>query len=94
MSMSSYTNGGLLGTVLLEGLTVRNLVFVLIAYASFKVISQIVYYRFFSPIKDFPGPFWASVTRLWIAWHNVKATEIETAQALHKKYGRMIKSMS
>ena len=44
------------GTVL-QVLTATNVLLVLITYVSFQIISQIVYYRFFSPIKDFPGPF-------------------------------------
>lgn len=48
-------------------LTFRNLVLAVIGYVVARVIYQIVYYRWFHPLSKFPGPFWASVTRLWIA---------------------------
>jgi len=50
-------------------------------------VYQIIYYRFFHPLSKYPGPFWGSVTRLWITYHNVKGDEPETFQALHRKYG-------
>ncbi|PQE32144.1 Cytochrome P450 protein [Rutstroemia sp. NJR-2017a WRK4] len=43
---------------------------------------QIVYYRFFHPLKDYPGPFWGSVTRIWHTLENIKGTELETYQRL------------
>ena len=68
-------------------LTVRNIFILFIAYIVLGWVEQIVRYRFFSPIRNFPGPFWASVTRLWIAYHNIKEDECETELALHKKQG-------
>lgn len=50
-------------------------------------VYQIIYYRFFHPLSKYPGPFWGSVTRLWITYHNIKGDEPETFQALHRKYG-------
>ncbi|KAK5169723.1 uncharacterized protein LTR77_005701 [Saxophila tyrrhenica] len=72
-------------------LTVRNVFFSIIAYFVLSWAGQIIRYRFFSPIRDFPGPFWASVTRLWIAYHNLKEDECETELALHKKYGPVLR---
>lgn len=71
-------------------LSITNLFGLGVAYVTFKVISQIVYYRFFHPLAKFPGPFWGSVTRLWLTYHNVKADECETVQALHKKHGQSL----
>lgn len=68
-------------------LTVQNIVLLATAYVVYLWLEQIIRYRFFSPIRSFPGPFWASVTRLWIAYHNVKEDECETELALHKKHG-------
>lgn len=48
-------------------LTFRNLILVLVGYVFARVLYQIVHYRWFHPLSKFPGPFWASVTRLWIA---------------------------
>lgn len=69
-------------------LTVGNALLVVAAYLSWSVISQVVYYRFFHPLSKFPGNFWASVTRLWIAWHNIQEDECETYQKLHEQYGK------
>lgn len=73
--------------VILAKLTVWNISLAFALYILFLVAKQVVCYRYLSPIKNFPGPFLASVTRLWLAWHNFNATEIATVQALHKKYG-------
>lgn len=48
-------------------LTFRNLILVLVGYVFIRVVHQIIHYRWFHPLSKFPGPFWASVTRLWIA---------------------------
>lgn len=77
-----------LGELVLSQLTLANVVLGGIAYIVLKFIYQIVYYRFFHPLSVFPGPFWGSVTRLWIAWHNLKETELPTIYGLTKKYGR------
>jgi hypothetical protein len=69
-------------------LTVTNVIFSFVAYVAVRFIYQIIYYRFFHPLSVFPGPFWGSVTRLWIAWHNMNETELPTVYALTKKYGR------
>jgi hypothetical protein len=61
----------------------------LLAYVILKAVFQIVHYRFFHPLKEFPGPFWASVTRLWIAKQNLQETEYLTAHELTKKYGKL-----
>lgn len=86
VKMDSKSEGGIFSPIIAK-LTVGNFFLLILVYITFQVIKQIVYYRFFSPIKDFPGPFWASVTRLWLAWHNLQATEVKTEQALHEKYG-------
>lgn len=51
----------------LSYLSFRNLVLVVLGYFAARVVYQIVYYRYFHPLSKFPGPFWGSVTRLWIA---------------------------
>lgn len=68
-------------------LTVTNVLLSLIAYVTFKIVYQIVYYRFFHPLSVFPGPFWASVTRLWIARHAYRGTEYLALHELSKKHG-------
>jgi hypothetical protein len=50
---------------------------------------QVVHYRFFHSLRKFPGPFWAGVTRLWLAKVNVKGMEHEELLRLHERYGRL-----
>ena len=59
-----------------------------VLYFILKFLYQIVYYRFFHPLSKFPGPFWASVTRLYITYYNLKETEYTLVLDLHKKYGK------
>lgn len=66
---------------------VGGLVLLGLAHVVGSFVYQIVYYRFFHPLSRFPGPFWGSVTRLWITYHNIKGDEPETFQALHRRYG-------
>ncbi|KAK6221971.1 hypothetical protein LQW54_001191 [Pestalotiopsis sp. IQ-011] len=72
-------------------LSISNFALLGLAYITFKIVYQIVYYRFFHPLAKFPGPFWGSVTRLWIAYHNVKADEPEVVRAMHQKYGPIVR---
>ncbi|PLN76164.1 cytochrome protein [Aspergillus taichungensis] len=71
--------------------TVPSLILALVGYCVLRVAYQIVYYRFFHPLSVFPGPFWGSVTRLWIAWHNIRETELPAVTALTKKYGPVVR---
>jgi hypothetical protein len=43
-----------------------------------------VYTRLIHPLKHIPGPFWASVTRLWMIHHVLRG-------ALHQKYGPLVR---
>ena len=70
-------------------LSFRTLFLFIITYFASKVLYQGIYYRFFHPLRGFPGPFWASVTRLWIAYRNVKADEHLVEYELHKKHGKL-----
>ncbi|KAH9983575.1 flavonoid 3',5'-hydroxylase [Xylariaceae sp. FL0662B] len=72
-------------------LSLFNVVLLGVAYVVFKIIYQIVYYRVFHPLAQFPGPFCASVTRLWITYHNIKADECQVWQELHKKHGPVVR---
>jgi hypothetical protein len=76
---------------ILSLLTPVNILVAVTTCITLSIFHQIVYYRFFHPLRNFPGPFWASVTRLWIAYHNIKADECELELALHKKYGPVLR---
>jgi hypothetical protein len=59
----------------------------LVAY----LLSIAIYNRYLHPYKDFPGPFWASITGLWY-WRAVRFARVEDHQLpLHKKYGTMVR---
>lgn len=64
------------------------LVLLILLFVVLQFAHQIVYYHFFHPLSVFPGPFWGGVTRLWIAWHNVRGTELAKTYALTKEYGK------
>jgi hypothetical protein len=68
-------------------ITLSNIFLAGIGYVLFCAIYQIVHYRLFHPLSKYPGPFWASVTRLWIAYHNFMEDEYVVEHELHKKYG-------
>jgi hypothetical protein len=77
----------LTGEDLVSMFTATNVILVIWAYIALRSAYQIVYYRFFHPLSVFPGAFRGSVTRLWIAWHNLRETEVPTIYALTKTYG-------
>ncbi|KAE8153030.1 cytochrome P450 [Aspergillus avenaceus] len=81
----------LAGKDLVANPTASDLILGLLGYIALRFVYQIVYYRFFHPLSAFPGPFWGSVTRLWIAWHNLRETEVPTVHALTKKYGPVVR---
>ncbi|EGP83779.1 putative P450 monooxygenase [Zymoseptoria tritici IPO323] len=51
------------------------------------VIWRIVHYRYYHPLRHYPGPWLASVTRMWLAWHHFWGTELHAQWALIKKHG-------
>lgn len=57
-----------------------------------SALFYIVYQRFFSPLASIPGPFWASLTRLWIAKHSWDGDMNTTMIDLHKKYGSLVRT--
>jgi hypothetical protein len=51
----------------------------------------IVYARLFHPLRHIPGPFWASVSRLWMV-HRIRHGDMEVVQRrLHEQYGPLIR---
>ncbi|KAH6886175.1 flavonoid 3',5'-hydroxylase [Thelonectria olida] len=67
------------------------IVLAVVGSALLSILYQIVYYRFFHPLAHFPGPFWGSVTRLWITYHNVRGRENDVCEELHKKFGPVMR---
>lgn len=55
-------------------------------------LSYIVYQRFFHPLASLPGPFWASITRLWMTKHSWNGDMNTTMIALHEKHGNLVRT--
>ncbi|KAL4882734.1 cytochrome P450 [Aspergillus karnatakaensis] len=51
----------------------------------------IVYARYFHPLSRFPGPFWASITRIWTLLHVLPGDAEKTQRALHARYGPVVR---
>jgi hypothetical protein len=67
----------------------------LLSYSSliplWYVLLWIAYARLLHPLKHIPGPFWASVTRLWIV-HHVRKGDMDVVQrALHLEHGPLVR---
>ena len=70
--------------------TFSDTVIAILIYTALRVLYQIIHYRFFHPLSAFPGPFWASVTRLWIAYHDQKGNEGVVMWEEVQKHGKLI----
>ncbi|KAI6370942.1 hypothetical protein MCOR25_004074 [Pyricularia grisea] len=68
-----------------------SLVVLPLAYMAYKILHQVIRYRLNHPLNQFPGPWLASVTRLWITYHNVKADECQTFRELHRRHGPVVR---
>jgi hypothetical protein len=77
-------------SIVLTIVTFKNAGYAFLAYIMFKVAQQIIYYRFIHPLKEFPGPFWASVTRLWVVLKCVQETELSYEWEWTKKNGNLL----
>lgn len=55
-------------------------------------LTWIVYQRFFHPLASIPGPFLASLTRLWMTKHSWDGDMNTTMIALHKKHGPLVRT--
>ncbi|KAJ5721031.1 P450 monooxygenase [Penicillium malachiteum] len=71
--------------------TITNILLLTIAFAMLQFLYQIIYYKLFHPLKRYPGPFWASVTRLWQAWHFFQGSELDAQWQAVKKYGPVVR---
>lgn len=49
------------------------------------------YARLVHPLEHIPGPFWASVTRLWMIHHVLRGDMDVVQRALHQKYGPLVR---
>lgn len=54
---------------------------------SVYLASWIIYCRLFHPLRSIPGPFLASVSRIWIVLKTAAGDMEHEQRALHKKHG-------
>jgi hypothetical protein len=47
----------------------------------------ILYTRLFHPLSSIPGPFWASISRYWLAYQISTGKADTIQQGLHDKFG-------
>jgi len=57
-----------------------------------SAIAYVIYQRFFHPLASVPGPFWASLTRLWITKHSWDGDMHRVMIALHAKHGALVRN--
>ncbi len=57
----------------------------------FVFLAFIVKRRYFSHLRRFPGPFWASVTRWWLVHQIFRGDHEKVMLRLHAKYGPIIR---
>jgi len=73
---------------------IGNLTFPLFIIASLPVlfVLYVIYQRFFHPLAKVPGPYWASITRLWMVKHSIDGDMHRTMIALHEKHGSLVRT--
>ncbi len=55
------------------------------------IFAYISYQRFLSPLAGVPGPFLASITRLWITHLSWIGGTHRVMVELHKKHGKLVR---
>lgn len=59
------------------------------SYLGLGLVCLLIWRRYLSPISDVPGPFLASLTRLWHSYHYVIGDHHVRLVDLHDKHGRV-----
>ncbi|KAK7915176.1 hypothetical protein PG985_012879 [Apiospora marii] len=55
------------------------------------LLTVAIWRRYFSPLSHIPGPFWASITRLWHAYHIFEGDHNTHIIKLHEKHGHFVR---
>lgn len=55
-----------------------------------SILALILYRRYMTPLRDVPGPFWASVGRMWHTRMIMRGNQGEDLLQLHQDYGRCL----
>lgn len=59
--------------------------------AAIVVCNVILKRSVLSPLRKCPGPFLASISRLWYTYINWRGTQHEVLEKLHAKYGDVVR---
>ena len=87
----SFFSQILLGRITLVA-ALTNTIFMLAAFHAALFISMTIYRMFFHPIKSFPGPVGAKVSKLWHVSHLVKTNNFRLLDNLHVTYGDYVRT--
>ncbi|GAB1318473.1 Pisatin demethylase [Madurella fahalii] len=63
----------------------------LISLAVITLLTVLVKRRYFSPLSDIPGPFFASFTRLWQIITLIRGDSLNVFYDLHQRYGPFVR---
>lgn len=74
-------------TVILEYLPIRWIISVPVVL----VLTILIYRIFFHPLRPVPGPLIARCTPLWIWYHSYIGDECSVVDALHQRYGPVVR---
>jgi hypothetical protein len=56
------------------------------------LLAWVIYYRFLTPLAKIPGPFSASLSRLWLIRHSVRGDIHQVFIDLHRQYGPVVRT--
>jgi hypothetical protein len=56
------------------------------------LLAWVIYYRFLTPLAKIPGPFSASLSRLWLMRNSVRGDMHQTYINLHRQYGPVVRT--
>ena len=63
----------------------------LFSFAIVTILTLFIKRRYFSPLSDIPGPFFASFTRLWQVMTMIEGNSLLVFYDLHQKYGPFVR---
>ncbi|EXL39377.1 hypothetical protein FOCG_18016 [Fusarium oxysporum f. sp. radicis-lycopersici 26381] len=63
----------------------------LILELALVIVAIALHRRYFSNLSDIPGPFWASMTRLWHIWIILEGKQNLRLKAHHRKHGQFVR---
>lgn len=55
-----------------------------------SILALMLYRRYMAPLSGVPGPFWASVGRMWHTRMIMRGNQGEDLLQLHQEYGRYL----